>query len=222
MRVGDGTNTLAPNADGSIDVGNFPATQTVDDGGGSLTVDGSVSVSNFPAVQSVDDNGGSLTVDGTVSVDNFPATQTVDDGGGSLTVDGSVAVSNFPAVQSVDDNGGSLTVDDGGTPLSVSQTTTNASFQVATQIAGTALTDTYQNVKTLSADATIVTILNTCDEPVRISFDAGVTDHQFLDVGQSFSWEFGAQRQVLASGTDIRVRRDVATPTVGRVTVSAV
>jgi hypothetical protein len=81
-----------------VNVGNFPATQTVDgtvtiqDGGNSITVDGSVSA----------------TVSGTVSVDNFPATQTVDgtvtiqDGGNSITVDGSVNVGNFPATQTVD------------------------------------------------------------------------------------------------------------------------
>lgn len=100
----------------------FPVT----DNGGSLTVDGTVDVGNFPASQTVDDGGGSLTVDGTVAVSNFPASQTVSgtvtsnqgtspwvvgDGGGSLTVDGSVSVSNFPASQTVDDGGGSLTVD---------------------------------------------------------------------------------------------------------------
>lgn len=134
-------NIIGGSVSGSVSVSNFPASQTVNDGGGSLTVDGAVSVSNFPAVQTVsgavsvsnfppvqpiDDNGGSLTVDGAVAVSNFPTVQPVNDNGGSLTVDGSVSVSNFPAiqpvsgsvsvsnfpaVQPVSDNGGSLTID---------------------------------------------------------------------------------------------------------------
>jgi hypothetical protein len=111
-----------------VDVGNFPATQTVDgavtinnDSGSPVpvTFPSGVSVSNFPATQ---------TVDGTVDVGNFPATQTVD---GSIsvsnfptsfdvgnfpttqTVDGSVSVSNFPASTTV-----SGTVDVGNFPTS--------------------------------------------------------------------------------------------------------
>jgi hypothetical protein len=92
---------------GSVNVGNFPATQPVS---------GSVSVSNFPATQPVSgtvaatqsgtwttDRTWSLasgtdsvtaTISGTpsVSVSNFPATQ---------AVSGSVSVSNFPATQPV-------------------------------------------------------------------------------------------------------------------------
>lgn len=55
----------------SVNVGNFPATQTV---AGSVALDAAtlaaletISVANFPAVQPVSDNGGSLTVDGPVT-----------------------------------------------------------------------------------------------------------------------------------------------------------
>jgi hypothetical protein len=105
----------------------------VTDGGGSLTVDGTVNVGNFPAVQSVDDNGGSLTVDdggGSLTIDgtvtaNVTGTVNLDRGNdaslplyitgsinavasGVQTVTGSVALSQ-PAV--VTDGGGSLTID---------------------------------------------------------------------------------------------------------------
>jgi len=93
FRLTDGTQVIGTGSSapvwvsGAVDILN-PIVVT--DGGGSLTVDGTVAVSNFPAVQSVDDNGGSLTVDdggssltvdGTVSVDNFPVTQSVQIGG---------------------------------------------------------------------------------------------------------------------------------------------
>lgn len=88
----DGSVDLDPGA--SVDVGNFPLSQTVDDGGASITVD---------------DGGVSITVDGSVDLDpgaavdvgNFPASQTVDDGGASLTVDGSVTVTQAGDVEVV-------------------------------------------------------------------------------------------------------------------------
>jgi hypothetical protein len=66
--------STAQTVNGTVNVGNFPATQPVS---------GSVAVSNFPATQ---------PVSGSVAVSNFPATQ---------PVSGSVAVSNFPATQAV-------------------------------------------------------------------------------------------------------------------------
>jgi hypothetical protein len=112
----------------TINVGNFPATQVVSDGGGSLTVDGAVSVNNHPASQSVVGAGAaataqrvqladeslaaleniSATVSGTVTVNstdldirNLSSAQdsvAITDGGGSITVDGSVSVSGTVAV----------------------------------------------------------------------------------------------------------------------------
>jgi hypothetical protein len=69
-----------------VAVQNFPATQAVSDGGGSLTVDGTVTANAGAGPWPVTDNGGTLSID---------------DGAGSLTVDGSVSVSNFPASQAV-------------------------------------------------------------------------------------------------------------------------
>lgn len=95
---------------GTVDVGNFPATQTVDgtvDVGNfpaTQTVDGTVDVGNFPATQ---------TVDGTVDIGNFPATQ---------PISGSVSVSNFPATQTVD---GTVTANQGTDPWNVAGTVTS-------------------------------------------------------------------------------------------------
>lgn len=81
-----------------------------------VPVNGTVNVGNFPVVQPVNDNGGSLTVDGTVelgattlaalesiTVQNGAGVSAVNiqDGGNSITVDGSISVNNFPASQDV-------------------------------------------------------------------------------------------------------------------------
>jgi hypothetical protein len=92
--------STAKTVNGTVNVGNFPATQPVS---------GSVAVSNFPATQPV---SGSVAVSnfpatqpvsGSVAVSNFPATQPVNVGNFPATqpVSGSVAVSNFPATQAV-------------------------------------------------------------------------------------------------------------------------
>ena len=90
---------------------------------GTYTVDGSVSVGNFPATQTVD---GTVTAvpTGTYTV-SFGGTQTVDGTvtavpTGTYTVDGSVSVGNFPATQTVDGTvtavpTGTYTVSFGGT-----------------------------------------------------------------------------------------------------------
>jgi hypothetical protein len=70
--------------DGTVNVGNFPATQTIDgtvtiqDGGNSITIDGNVGITGDVNVTQGTDP---WTVDGTV---------TIQDGGGSVTVDGTV------------------------------------------------------------------------------------------------------------------------------------
>lgn len=121
---------------GTVDVGNFPATQTVD---GTVDignfpavqpVSGSVSVSNFPATQTVDGTvtanqgtdpwvvSGTVTANqGTdpwnVSVGNFPLVQ---------TVSGTVGINNLPAIQAVS---GTVTANQGTSPWVVSGTTTS-------------------------------------------------------------------------------------------------
>jgi hypothetical protein len=111
---------IAVNASGHVltAVQNFPATQAVSDGGGSLTVDGTVTANAGTGPWPVTDNGGTLSVD---------------DGAGSLTVDGSVSVSNFPATQAVTGTVTSTTARAGtGTASSVASTvTTNTTILAA-------------------------------------------------------------------------------------------
>lgn len=109
IEVGGNSVTTTVPVSGTVSVGNLPASQTVDDGGLTISIDDgggsiTVDVGNFPAVQPVSDNGGTLSID---------------DGGGSVTVDGSVAVTNFPAFQAVTDGGLSLSIDDGGNIITV-------------------------------------------------------------------------------------------------------
>jgi hypothetical protein len=85
IRVGHGTAVVflaasipeGVNQIGSVDVSNFPASQTVD---------GTVTVSNLPATQ---------PVSGTVAVNNFPATQPVS---GSVTIVGNTSLTPFFAI----------------------------------------------------------------------------------------------------------------------------
>lgn len=196
VRLSDGTDALAINGDGSVNVTDNGGSLTVDDGGGSLTVDGSVSVSNFPAVQPVDDNGGSLTVD------DGGSTLSVDDGGSTI---------------SVDDNGGSLTVD--GT---VTQGTASATFQALGKILGTALTGTYATLATAAGDCKVVALLNRCDEPIQISLDGGVTTHFEFEPGESFALDLGANGLHFANGTVIQARHSGVAPTSGSIRATLV
>lgn len=102
IKVGDGTNLLKVNTNGSINtssfINNFPLIQPVS-GTVSLSsfppISGSVSILNFPTVQSV-----SITSlpNSSVSIINFPTNQTIS---GSIAINSipnsSVSVLNFPA-----------------------------------------------------------------------------------------------------------------------------
>jgi hypothetical protein len=66
MRITDGSQIIGTGSSAPLWVSgavSIPNPVVVTDGGGTLTVDGTVDIGNFPSVQSVDDNGGSLTVD---------------------------------------------------------------------------------------------------------------------------------------------------------------
>src|SRR4051794_36278118 len=117
---------IAVNASGHVltAVQNFPATQAVSDGGGSLTVDGTVTANAGTGPWPVTDNGGTLSVD---------------DGAGSLTVDGSVSVSNFPATQAVTGTFFQATQPVSGT---VTTNASRAATGTATSVASTVTTNT--------------------------------------------------------------------------------
>ena len=87
VKIGDGTDTLAVNADGSLNI---------TDNGGSITVDGSVTVSATDLdIRDLSHTQDSVKMgDGTdfVAV-NTDGSLNITDNGGSITVDGSVTVS---------------------------------------------------------------------------------------------------------------------------------
>lgn len=158
VRIGDGTYTLEINSDGSINV---------TDNGGSLTVDGTINIGNFPATQNVaivssveleikNDSGNPVPVNGTVTanqggtwnINNITGTVSLPTGAatsalqttgnsslssidgktptlGQKTMTGSspVVIASDQSVIPINDNGGSLTVD--GTVASTQSGTWN-------------------------------------------------------------------------------------------------
>jgi hypothetical protein len=103
-------------ANGIVNIGNLPATQTVNgsvflsNGTIAVTQSGSWNINNFPATQTV--NGsvflsnssivvtGNVTANGIINVGNFPSTQTVN---GTVNIGNTVQVNvtNFPVTQNV-------------------------------------------------------------------------------------------------------------------------
>lgn len=104
VEITDGADTLAVNADGSINT-------VISDGGGSITVDGTVSIQE---PLSIDDNGGSITVDAVdLDVRDLDASQdnvAISDGTNTVAV-------NADGSLNITDNGGSITVDATSLPL---------------------------------------------------------------------------------------------------------
>jgi hypothetical protein len=113
VRIGDGTHTLEINSDGSINI---------TDNGGSLTVDGTVNIGNFPATQNVaivssveleikNDSGNPVPVNGTVTANQGTSPWVVS---GSVNASQSgtwtVAVSSIPEVEIKNDSGNPVPV----------------------------------------------------------------------------------------------------------------
>ena len=96
-----------------------------------------------------------------------------------------------------------------------------ASFPATSGIAGTALTGAYANLFTAASDLAGLFVLNSSNQPIFVSLDAGVTDHFELDAQQSFTIDVRANNRFIASGTDIRVKHAGVVPTGGRVRISA-
>lgn len=99
IALGDGTDLLAINADGSINITDNGSTISIDDGAGSITVDGTVAATQSGAwtvgVSGISDGADSLDInaDGSINITDNGSSLTIDDGGSSITVDGSVTVS---------------------------------------------------------------------------------------------------------------------------------
>jgi hypothetical protein len=88
VKIGDGSDFLAINADGSINI---------TDNGGSLTIDAiDLDIRDLAfATDKVDVSGSSVSISGDVNVTQGTSPWVIGDGGGSITVDGSVSISSM-------------------------------------------------------------------------------------------------------------------------------
>lgn len=69
------------------------------------------------------------------------------------------------------------------------------------KIAGTSLTGSYATLLSMGGAARHVSIFNSCDEAVLVSFNAGTTDTLELDAGEYFSCDYAALGMQVGSST---------------------
>ena len=166
----------------TINVGNFPATQVVSDGGGSLTVDGSVSVNNHPASQSVVGAGAAATAQRVQLADeSLAALESI-----SATVSGTVSVGNTVSVSATDldirnlssaqdsvaitDGGGSITVDGS---VSVTGTVAVSNFPATQAVSATDLD--IRNLSSAQDSVTVTGSVNVGNFPATQAVSGTVT-----------------------------------------------
>lgn len=106
--------------------------------------------------------------------------------------------------------------------IKTSPGTTAATFPARGKISGTALTGTYANIFTAASDLRVLFVYNTCDQPILVSLDAGVTDHFEFDAREGTAIDFTQNGRHLANTTDIRVKHAGVVPTDGSIRISAV
>lgn len=135
-----------------------------------------------------------------VTIDNasLGAAVNIQDGGNTITVDGIVAVSSIAAV-----------------------TKTESVYVPAAAIAATSLSSSsYTTAITGGGTFKAVTFWYTGDEPIEISLDGGTTVHFRMSAGY-FLLGLASLSLEESSGT-VHVRREVATPTRGRLFITAI
>jgi hypothetical protein len=110
----------------------------------------------------------------------------------------------------------------GATVPRVETAAADATFQAVGKIAGTSLSGTYANILTTTGQATVLALLNTCNQTILISFDSGTTDHVELEAGESLVIDFGANNRRLASGTEIDAKHGGVVPTQGSVRATVI
>lgn len=114
-----------------------------------------------------------------------------------------------------------LAVDTTGSAKTVAQTTAG-SLPARGKILGTALTGSYQTVFTAAANLALLYLINSCNQPIMVSLDTGVTDHFELDIGESVTIDLGSNNKHYASGGVIQAKHAGVVPTSGSIRVSAV
>ena len=107
---------------------------------------------------------------------------------------------------------GSVTVS-GGT---INITTADAIVPAFGEVAGTALTGSFQNLLVPGGDAKLVLLVNDCDQDIIISFDAGTTENIKLDSNVSTALDLAMNGMVLNNLT-YQVKHAGVVPTAGSI-----
>lgn len=95
-------------------------------------------------------------------------------------------------------------------------TLTAATVPARGKIAGTSLTGSYQNLLVMGGNARAVTLMNSTDQNVIISFDGGTTDNIELDAYESTTQDYASLGVFLTSGT-IQTKHGGTLPKVGSI-----
>jgi hypothetical protein len=205
VRIGDGTHTLEINSDGSINV---------TDNDGSLTVDGTVNIGNFPATQNVaivssveleikNDSGNPIPVNGTVTA-NQGGTWNINNITGTVSLPTGAATS---ALQTTGNT--SLSSIDGKTPTLGQKTMAGSSpVVIASDQSAIPITD---NDGSLTVDGTV----NVGNFPAtqNVAVTSIVEVEVKNDVGNPLPI---SSSDVTASGTITAITQNVAISTVGK------
>jgi len=84
------------------------------------------------------------------------------------------------------------------------------------KIAGTSLTGSYATLLSMGAAARHLSIFNSCDQTVLVSFNAGSTDTLELDAGEYFSCDYASLGLQVGSST-IQAKHNGVVPTSGSI-----
>lgn len=87
-------------------------------------------------------------------------------------------------------------------------------------IAGTALTGAYQQIVAFADDLRLLMVFNSCDKPIFVSLDGGVTNHFEIET-ECFTIDFRALDMALRKPT-ISAKHSGVVPTSGSLRISGV
>lgn len=169
------------------------------------------SVASVPVVLASDQSSININnISGTVSLPSGAATETT-----------LAALNNkFGSIgQHASAGSTSVVIASDQSPVSVTPGVVAATTQDFGSIDFSTLSNSYATIMTLTADRKIIAIMNSLDQPVSVSLDAGSTDFCNLD-GESIVLDLGTSGMKLNSGAVIQVKYSGSAPTQGSVRVS--
>lgn len=213
VRIGDGTDTLAINGDGSINIA-LPADAATESTLATLATEATL--------QDVETGIGAVinnTADTVTAVD--AVTTELSDKATEVTL--AALEAKFGALGQANMAGSApVVLASDQTAIPVIQATSSAMvFQARGKIVGASLTGTYATLLTAAGSLRVIELFNSCDQPIMISFDNGVTDHFELDAQEQFSIDLAAAGRHIAAATVISAKHAGVTPASGSVRCSA-